>query len=568
MTDDAVRSGLSWVAPGPGMWNLDRSHVNRPATPINVLIQRTSTVRGTRTGFAELGVPLDGLDFGFVNGLVYTRIRPLIAPDKAATKLPPLPLLRLAVRLHPEMRRRRASAERVLDERPWRAVLAEWSAPDGVRARCERDNLAIQDVDLVSLADDALLAHVERTIEHSLALWELHFRLHCYDLGPIGFLLHEAAGWGLEASEVIPLLEGASPSTSEAERVLRRIRDAVEASGATPGSIDELRAVSPSVAGDLDSFLRLRGRLVVSRYDIDGVTLAESPDLLLSTILAARDDRARVSAAATALEGRVASVRARVPEADRAHFDLVLSEARAAMDLRDDNGPHTIEWPLGLIRMALLEVGRRLVATGGAHTPEHALELSRDEVPLALRGIGPSADQLAERRSWRQTVDIEGAPRRLGPEEPAPPLDVLPAAMARLTGMVQRVIAEAGLDGELKTTGLHGIGVGAGTYRGIARLAGSPEEALMQLEPGDVLVVPCTTPAFNLVLSLAGAIVTAEGGALSHAAVLARELGIPAVIGAPGALLEIPDGAEVEVDSVAGTVRLLTGLHRPVQGEG
>jgi len=72
-----------------------------------------------------------------------------------------------------------------------------------------------------------------------------------------------------------------------------------------------------------------------------------------------------------------------------------------------------------------------------------------------------------------------------------------------------------------------------------------------------VLVVPCTTPAFNMVLAMAGAVVTAEGGALSHAAVLARELGIPAVIGAPRALLDIPDGATVEVDPVAGVVRVL-----------
>ena len=70
-------------------------------------------------------------------------------------------------------------------------------------------------------------------------------------------------------------------------------------------------------------------------------------------------------------------------------------------------------------------------------------------------------------------------------------------------------------------------------------------------------VVPCTTPAFNMVLTLAGAVVTAEGGALSHAAVLARELGIPAVVGAPAALRDIPDGATVEVDPVAGVVRVV-----------
>jgi pyruvate,water dikinase len=87
-------------------------------------------------------------------------------------------------------------------------------------------------------------------------------------------------------------------------------------------------------------------------------------------------------------------------------------------------------------------------------------------------------------------------------------------------------------------------------------VATTPEAALASLEPGDVLVVPFTTPAYNAVLALAGAIVTAEGGALSHAAVLARELGIPGVVGAAAALRAIPDGATVVVDPRAGTVEV------------
>ena len=79
----------------------------------------------------------------------------------------------------------------------------------------------------------------------------------------------------------------------------------------------------------------------------------------------------------------------------------------------------------------------------------------------------------------------------------------------------------------------------------------------MNLVEGDVLVVPCTTPAYNMVLPLAGAIVTAEGGALSHAAVLARELGIPAVVGAPRAVDDIPNGAIIEVDADRGEIRVI-----------
>lgn len=72
-----------------------------------------------------------------------------------------------------------------------------------------------------------------------------------------------------------------------------------------------------------------------------------------------------------------------------------------------------------------------------------------------------------------------------------------------------------------------------------------------------MLVVACTTPAYNLVLSLAGGIITAAGGPMSHAAVLARELGIPAVVGAHAALVMVPDGATVTIDPVAGTVSVL-----------
>jgi pyruvate,water dikinase len=103
-----------------------------------------------------------------------------------------------------------------------------------------------------------------------------------------------------------------------------------------------------------------------------------------------------------------------------------------------------------------------------------------------------------------------------------------------------------------------GLGVGQEPYVGRARVAERAEDALAVVEPGDVLVVPFTTPAYNAVLAVCGAVVTEEGGALAHAAVLARELGLPAVVGAAGALGTIPDGAQVEVDPGAGTVRLVS----------
>ncbi|MEP7112214.1 MAG: PEP-utilizing enzyme [Ilumatobacteraceae bacterium] len=68
-----------------------------------------------------------------------------------------------------------------------------------------------------------------------------------------------------------------------------------------------------------------------------------------------------------------------------------------------------------------------------------------------------------------------------------------------------------------------------------------------------MLVVPFTTPAYNLVLPLAGALITAEGGPLSHAAVLARELDLPAVVGVRNAL-DLATGTTVLVDPPAGRI--------------
>ena len=88
-------------------------------------------------------------------------------------------------------------------------------------------------------------------------------------------------------------------------------------------------------------------------------------------------------------------------------------------------------------------------------------------------------------------------------------------------------------------------------------MATDADDAITRLEPGDVLVVRFTSPSFNVVLPLAGAIVTAEGGPLSHAAVLARELGLPAVVGVKDVLTVVHDGDQVEVDPASGRVRVV-----------
>jgi rifampicin phosphotransferase len=101
-----------------------------------------------------------------------------------------------------------------------------------------------------------------------------------------------------------------------------------------------------------------------------------------------------------------------------------------------------------------------------------------------------------------------------------------------------------------------GTPASSGRHIGIARLVLTPEE-FSRVQPGDVLVARITTPAYNVLLPLLGAVVTDRGGVLSHPAIVSREYRIPGVVGARDATTRIPDGARVEVDGDAGTVRIL-----------
>ena len=83
------------------------------------------------------------------------------------------------------------------------------------------------------------------------------------------------------------------------------------------------------------------------------------------------------------------------------------------------------------------------------------------------------------------------------------------------------------------------------------------QDAFGHVQPGDILVCPASNPSWVPVFTIAGGLVTNTGGVLSHAAVVAREFGLPAVVGVVEATSKIADGRTVEIDGTAGTVRLL-----------
>jgi phosphohistidine swiveling domain-containing protein len=108
------------------------------------------------------------------------------------------------------------------------------------------------------------------------------------------------------------------------------------------------------------------------------------------------------------------------------------------------------------------------------------------------------------------------------------------------------------------TGAMTGIGASGGHATGVARVARSVQEALLA-EAGSILICPFTEPGWASVLDRVAGVVTETGGQLSHAAVICREFGIPAVLGVANATERILDGSRVEIDGFSGTVTVVRG---------
>ena len=364
---------------------------------------------------------------------------------------------------------------------------------------------------------------------------------------------------GLASTDLARALAGASPASAAPVELLRRIDAALAAVGAEPGDLAGVRSASPEAAAALDDYLRIHGWRLLTHDDAFGHTLGEQPDLVLRSIRAAGRGGASVTDRASVVEELLEEV----PTEERVRFGKLIADARKAYATVDDQSGVLASWTGGLLRRALLAVGARLHASGLVEHPDHVFQLTLEEaVDLVSVERGPSVEEIAARvEQWVQADSLDPPPWVGMPPAAPPDPAVFPPAMGRAARYVGAYLSmKMGRPGPGSGPELSGTGIGTGTYRGRARVADDPMKALAALEPGDVLVAVVTTPAYNGVLPLLGALVTEHGGVLSHPAVVAREFGIPAVVGVRDATRLIPDGSTVEVDAASGRVRMVTDI--------
>jgi phosphohistidine swiveling domain-containing protein len=546
-TADTVdaRTDLRFDPPGPGSWKQDPVHFPRPVTRYFAETHPAAFKQGTNDFARFYGMLIDGLQVAYVNGFAYNQVVP--APDA-------------------EIPERFQRAEETFKRKLWREQLRDWD--ESCRPAAIATHRELQAVNPDALSDQELVAYLTRCRDHHAAMIGQHMRFTAGAVMPTGdFLAHVMEWTGLPPAELLGLMRGAAPVSAGGSDELERLQAVFAkdpaarkalASDADPGDVlESLRSLGGEAGAAVSGYLDLVGNRLLDGFDISEPCALELPDALLRAIrIAVSGDERNASD----VDDRIVAVRAQVPAAHQAQFDELLGEARLMYRLRDERGVYSDIWASGIMRRAALAAGRRIASRGRIDTAEHLLDAGLDEMCALVAGTGgPSADELAKRAEYRATHSAKDVPPFMGDPAPPPPdLAALPPAMGRLMGAtflaLGQLFESSQVENEEKI--LYGLAASKGVYEGPARRIAGPSE-FGRIVKGDVLVTESTTEAFNILLPLLGAIVTDNGGLLSHSAIVAREYGIPGVVGTREATERIADGVRVRVDGDSGEVTVL-----------
>ncbi len=280
--------------------------------------------------------------------------------------------------------------------------------------------------------------------------------------------------------------------------------------------LDKLRSDAPGFAAKFDQLVAECGHRGPGETELSNPVYADAPELLLRSVLGS-----------VRTEQPAPAAPAKSP-LSRALTRLAVSAIERREHGRDVCMRITYE-----LRLTLREWGRRLVErdTLAAAADVHYLSIDEIYCPPA-----DSKEIVIRRRAERTRLAALDFPVHF----------TQPWTPDETTSVTQDEV-------------LTGQAVSPGTARGPVRILGHPDD---DFEPGEVLVANVTDTGWTPFFGCAAAIVTNVGGPMSHAAIVAREFGIPAVVNTKTATQRLKDGQLVEVDGAAGTVRIIDDAHR------
>ena len=416
-----------------------------------------------------------------------------------------------------------------------------------------------RDTDFESMPNDELATEIERLPEVRLRSGRLHTMVlipHWLGMRLLIDTYQELIGG--DELDAMRLVQGYGNKSMEAGEALWRLSRLAKSLPFVRERLANIDAASAK-----DAWAELQGETEASSFveafrsyldefgwrsggDLDDATWAEDPTVPLTMLRSYMETEGYdpVAERKRLVEEREAATKetlAKLDGNDRRRFVEVLAAAREAGPLLEDHNYFIDQRLYSLPRRLVLACGRRLVSEGLLGTPDDIFYLHVTELVEALRGTSAELQETAARRGkefahWKTVTP----PAYIGADPPA----------GRGVAKPQEAVPSE------RTDELRGTGASAGVARGPARVLAGLHEA-ERLRPGDVLVARGTLPPWTPLFAIASAIVTETGGVLSHAAVVAREYAIPAVIALPNATRLIRDGQLIEVDGSAGVVRLL-----------
>jgi phosphohistidine swiveling domain-containing protein len=426
--------------------------------------------------------------------------------------------------------------------------------------------------DFDALSDAQLTAAFDEQLKNMVYMWEIHGWINL-TLVPATALIdfYNAEIQPADRNEAWQLLQGYKTKSVEASSGLWQLSRIVKAStllsklfvdmdpsrivGALQES-DEGRAFLVRLRAYLDQF----GWRSDGIYEIADATWREDPTIPLNTIqgylrlddehnpeLTLEQATLRRQELTRAVREKLAADPQSESEKNR-RFDELLEAARYNTRVTEDHSFWIDQMGTAALRRFCLSVGRRLAAKGVLDVPDDVFYLYTNEVRDALAA---GADYRAQARQRRASV-VETAriipPDHLGEPTPANPDPFFIAIVDKMLGLLP---VEPSSDPSIIT----GVAASAGTARGTAKVVRSLVEA-SKLQQGDIMVCEMTVPTWVPLFATVSAIVADSGGVLSHCAIVAREFGLPAVVGTHVGTHVLRDGMTITVDGTRGMVRI------------
>lgn len=555
----------------PGDWEADTIHQPAPFSPFVMVVW--ATYRKTFAAvIAEFGILIDRFEHAVIGGWLYSQIIPVGAPPprrgaRRRPNSPPRWLLWLLMRLHPAIRRRNTAARQAIASDLPMTVIRRWF--DEWRPMHQEDSERALTVDLGSISDEALATQFHHRIDvvghpaHAMVAFAYFILIH-----GLAEVCQELLGWG--TPKMLTLLEGLSTTSAKPARQLADLAHSARSKPAIMELLSRLDESTPARLAEVDAefaqafsnYVEANGHRSI-RWDVIDPNLAETPHLLLRlvadqlTLEFSPDDvaeGARRRRDQAADEAR--RLLARRPQADQERFERALSRAREAYPAFEDRvwWTQSVQW--ALLRYLALEMGRRLVDRGQLAAVEDVFYLDTEDALSAIFKGGDRHETARIAKGRRAWAMANPGPLRFGnPILGEPPFDLLPPPARLVNQAVMWGFAEFyGRPTEIRDDAIvTGTPASAGRYTGTVRVVLS-EDQFGKIQPGDAVVCPVTSPAWSVVFPSMGALVTDTGGMLSHPAIIARELGIPAVVGTGNATDVLKDGQRVTVDGTIGVV--------------